>query len=63
MNDVEYKKACQERNDWFMKVNGRPMTFDDMVKSWGGRAVGESQVDPNWRGIRSAADDGVLHDT
>ncbi len=51
-------KDAHERNAWFLKANGREMTYEDVIKSWGGRMSGGSQLTRERSNSRSS-DDGV----
>lgn len=55
-------KDRKERNAWFLKVNGREFTFDDFLKSIGGRNCGESQ-DTGRRGNSGSQDEGIENQT
>ncbi len=59
MTERAYKQMCLKRNAAFKKKFGRPMNYEDVLKSFGGRMTGESQVDCNFRGNRISQDDGV----
>jgi hypothetical protein len=41
----EQASAAAATDAWFLKVNGRAMTYEDVIKSFGGRFTGESQVE------------------
>ena len=58
----QFKKDCEERNAWFLKVNGREINYEDVIKSWGGRMSGESQLTQERINSRSE-NDGVINQT
>ena len=55
-------KDAAERNAWFLKVNGREFTWEDFLKSIGGRNCGESQ-DTGKRPHGHGGDGGILEQT
>ena len=55
-------KDAAERNAWFLKVNGREINYEDVIKSFGGRFVGESQVE-HPRNPGCSENDGILNQT
>ena len=44
MNDAEYESMCAERNRAFEQKHGRPITYDDVIASFGGGPLGQSIV-------------------
>jgi hypothetical protein len=44
VNDAEYEAMCAERNAKFLKEQGREMTYNDVLASFGGGPLGQSIV-------------------
>ena len=61
-SDHQPDNGNADRNAWFLKVNGREMTYEDVIASWGpgcgptGQSILARQRSPTAR----SEDDGVL---
>jgi hypothetical protein len=68
MSVLTYTKADQQRdhakrNAWFLKVNGREMTYEDVLLSIGARFTGQSQDTGRRNPMSRSSDDGITRST
>ena len=60
----QYESDCRERNRLFREKWGREMTFDDVLASFGGYHLGQTEALPDYLSRnRFYPDDGIVEQT